>query len=92
MNMFPAVIGINEKFLNLNSIALVEDQSDGTQSKALIITSDGAEIEVFGEDADLLFDRMELVSFASDSIFATLQKQFDAARPSVSDRTDDNDS
>ena len=89
MNMFPAVIGINEKFLNLNSIALVEDQSDATQSKALIITSDGAEIEVFGEDADLLFDRMELVSFASDAVFATLQQQFNSAEVAQPDGVED---
>ena len=90
MNFFPPFIGINEKFVNLNSIAIVEDQSDETQSKALLVTSDGAEIELTGDDADLLFDRMELVSFASDSIFATLQQQFDAARANAKEQDGDN--
>ena len=91
MKFFPPFIGINEKFVNLNSIALVEDQSDQTQSKALIVTSDGAEIELIGDDADLLFDRMELVSFASDAVFATLQQQFDAASTVTKEHASDDD-
>ena len=91
MNFFPPFIGINEKFVNLNSIAVIEDQSTDQESKATIITSDGAEIELTGDDADLLFDRMEMVSFASDAIFATLQLQFDATKAADAGETADDD-
>ena len=79
MNFFPPFIGINEKFVNLNSIAVIEDQSTDTGSKAVIVTTDGQEIELLNEDAELLFERCELVSFASDRFFDTLQQQFDTA-------------
>ena len=79
MNFFPPFIGINEKFINLNSIAVIEDQSTDIEPKAVIVTTDGQEIELINEDAELLFERCELVSFASDRVFDTLQQQFNAA-------------
>ena len=80
--MFPSFIGINEKILNLNSIALIEDKSTGERPEdavAVVTTNEGTEIELVAEDATLLFERAELLTFASDAIFSDLQRQFESA-------------
>ena len=65
---------MTEKFINLNSVALIEDKSDeAAGSVALVTTSDGAEIELSGTDADILFDRVELFSKATEELIAKLQ-------------------
>lgn len=64
--MFPFFIGVNEKFVNLHNIVLIEDRSDATQSIAIITTPDGGEIELTGEDADVLFERAELFANATE--------------------------
>lgn len=71
--MFPCIIGINEKFVNLNSIAVIEDESTDKQSIAKITTTTGDEIELFDGDAELLFDRCDLIALGNDSIFAQLE-------------------
>lgn len=70
---FPNFVGINEKFLNLNSIALVEDKTDASGSVALITTIEGTEIELTGTDADLVFERVELFAAATDELTKRLQ-------------------
>ncbi len=75
MNGIPMFIGVNEKFINLASIALVEDTTErDDEPKALITTSTGDEIELTGEDAEILFNRVELFAAASDSILAQMQR------------------
>ncbi len=72
--MFPNFIGINEKFLNLNAVALIEDRTDELSgSVALVTTSDGAEIELSGTDADILFDRVELITRTTEDLIIKLQ-------------------
>jgi hypothetical protein len=48
------------------------------ESKADIVTTHGQEIELINEDAELLFERCELVSFASDRVLDNPQQQFGA--------------
>ena len=79
--MIPSFIGINEKILNLNSIALIEDKSTGDNPEdavAVVTTNEGTEIELVTEDATLLFDRAELLTFASDAVFIELE-----AKPAI---------
>ena len=71
--MFLNFIGINEKILNLNSVALIEDKSEDGRSAALVTTTDGLEIEFTDDDADILFQRAELIMQATDEVLAKLQ-------------------
>lgn len=71
--MFPCIIGINEKFVNLNSIAVIEDESTDEQTIAKITTFTADEITLFDEDAELLFDRCDLIALGNDSIFTQLE-------------------
>ena len=71
--MFLNFIGINEKILNLNAVALIEDKSEDGRSVALVTTTDGLEIEFTDDDADILFQRAELVMQATDEVLAKLQ-------------------
>ena len=73
--MFPNFIGVNEKFINLNSVALIEDRTEEETGApiAVITTGDGAEIELIGTDADILFERVELFSRVTDELIAKLQ-------------------
>ena len=52
--MFLQFIGVNEKILNLNCVAMIEDLTDENESKAVITTSDGAQIasRVTGSNAE----------------------------------------
>lgn len=77
--MFPTFIGINEKFLNLNAVALIEDKSTESEQIATVTTIEGSEFDLIGDDAELLFDRAELIAFGSDAIFSDLQARADAA-------------
>lgn len=63
--MFPCFIGINEKFLNLQNVAMIEDRSTEDESVAVIIIAGGDEIELVGSDADLLFERADLFAAAT---------------------------
>ena len=71
--MFLNFIGINEKILNLSAIALIEDKSEDGKPIALVTTTDGAEIEFVEDDADILFQRAELIMQATDEVLAKLQ-------------------
>lgn len=71
--MFPNFIGVNEKFINLSTVALIEDRTEGDESAALITTSDGQEIELIGSDADTLFERVELFAQATEELITKLQ-------------------
>lgn len=64
--MFLNFIGVNEKIINLNAIALIEDLSTETQPKAVLTTIDGIEIEIDGDDAEALFARTDLLLQATD--------------------------
>ena len=66
-------IGINDKIINLSSVAMIEDTGDEAGSKATITFTDGLEIEITGGDADLLLDRCELIMRATDQFLANLQ-------------------
>ena len=72
--MIPNFIGVNEKFVNLYAIALIEDESTETESVAKITTSDGAEIELIGSDADIIFERVEMFAKATDELMLRLQQ------------------
>ena len=70
--MFLQFIGINEKILNLNTVALIEDKSEEGKSVAVVTTSDGIEIEFFDDDADILFQRAELLMQATDEVLTRM--------------------
>jgi hypothetical protein len=72
--MIPNFIGVNEKFVNLYTIALIEDESTENESVAKITTSDGAEIELVGTDADIIFERVEMFAKATDELLLRLQQ------------------
>ena len=72
--MIPNFIGVNEKFINLHAIALIEDESTDTESVAKITTQDGVEIELTGSDADNLFERVELFAAVTDELISRLQQ------------------
>jgi hypothetical protein len=61
------------QIVNLNCVAMIEDLTDENGSKAVITTSDGAEIELVGTDADILFQRAELLMEATDKVISQLQ-------------------
>jgi hypothetical protein len=71
--MFLNFIGINEKILNLSAVALIEDKSEDGRSVAVVTTTDGTEIEFVEDDADILFERAELIMKATDEVLAKLQ-------------------
>ncbi len=71
--MFPNFIGVNEKFVNLNTVALIEDESTDTESVAVITTSDGTEIRITGEDAEILFGKVESFTNATEELISRLQ-------------------
>lgn len=71
--MFPFFIGVNEKFVNLQNVVLIEDQSSETLSRAIITTPDGGEIELTGTDADVLFQRADLFAQATEQALNALQ-------------------
>jgi hypothetical protein len=63
---------------------LIEYKSTGDNPEdaiALVTTNEGTEIELVAEDATLLFDRAELLTFASDAVFTELEQKFEAAQP-----------
>lgn len=64
--MFLNFIGVNEKIVNLNAIALIEDESTDTEPVAVLTTIDGIEIRLTGPDADAIFARAELIIQATD--------------------------
>lgn len=64
--MFLNFIGVNEKIVNLNAIALIEDESTDTESIAVLTTIDGIEIRLTAADADAIFARAELIIQATD--------------------------
>lgn len=70
--MFINFIGVNEKIINLNAVALIEDRSEEDKSIAVVTTIDGIEIELTDEDADILFQRAELLLSATDKFLNQL--------------------
>jgi hypothetical protein len=73
--MFPVFIGIEGKFLNLNNIDMIQDVSTASESIAEVVTVGGNEIRLTGEDAELLFDRAELITRGSDAIFMRIETE-----------------
>ena len=61
------------QIVNLNCVAMIEDLTYENGSKAVITTSDGAEIELVGSDADIVFQRAELLMEATDKVISQLQ-------------------
>lgn len=73
MNGMPLFVGVNEKFLNLNSIALVEDKSPSEDEPvAVITTNEGTEIELVGDDADIVFERIAMFESATNELIARI--------------------
>lgn len=70
--MFLNFIAVNEKVLNLNSIALIENHSEGDKVTAVLTTTDGVELTFEGTDADALFDRLDLIVQANDLALAQI--------------------
>ncbi len=70
--MFIQFIGIRNKIINLATVTLIEDLSNDKQSKAIITTSDGTEIEFTSEDADALLARAETLLAATDDFLLRL--------------------
>ncbi len=64
--MFLQFIGINNKIINLMTIALIEDLSNDLKSKCVLTTTDGTEIEFEDSDADVLLARVETLLQATD--------------------------
>lgn len=77
--MFLNFIAVNEKVLNLNSITLIEDQSDEHTTRAVLTTIAGDEITLEGSDAEALFARAELIVQANDVALAQIMNA--AAQP-----------
>lgn len=71
--MFPFFIGVNEKFVNLQNIVLIEDDSNADESRAILTTTAGAEIEITGDDADVVFERAGLFAGATEQALNALQ-------------------
>jgi hypothetical protein len=76
--MFLTFIGIKEKIFNLNSVAPFEDKSEEARSAALVTTTDSLEIEFTDDDADILFQRAELIMQVTDEVISRLQSQGNA--------------
>jgi hypothetical protein len=72
--MFPHFVGVNDKFVNLDAIALIEDKTEDGNSAALITTADGAEIELTGTDADIVFERIEMFATVTDEMISRLMQ------------------
>ena len=66
-------IGVNEKIVNLDAIALIEDQSEEGKSVAILTTLSGIELTLENEDADALFQRAELMMQATDALLAKMR-------------------
>jgi hypothetical protein len=64
--MFLNFVGVNEKIVNLNAIALIEDESTETESVAVLTTLDGIEIKLDGPDAEAVFARAQLMIEATN--------------------------
>jgi len=54
-------VGVNEKIVNLDAIALIEDTSDDRGTRILLTTTAGTEIELVGSDAEAVLARAELM-------------------------------
>ena len=67
--MFRNFIGVNEKFINLNTVALIRGQKrrgHGRRRRRYNLARSAGEIELSGTDAHILFDRVELFSKATE--------------------------
>ena len=71
--MFLNFIAVNEKILNLNAVALIEDQSTDTEPIALVRMIDGDDFTFEGPDAQALFDRSELIIAATEQVLFQMQ-------------------
>ena len=70
---YPHFVGLNDKFINLNSIALIEDKSDENgESMATITTNEGNEFDLVGTDADIVFERIERFAVTTDDLLERL--------------------
>jgi len=68
--MFLNFIAVDGKVINLNAVAIVEDQSTETAPAAVITTIFGDEITLEGEDATRLFDQMDIIVQVNDAAIA----------------------
>lgn len=55
-------IGANGQFINLAAVVLIEDVSEEKTPIARLTTIAGAEIDLDGEDAERLFQQIEIIS------------------------------
>lgn len=73
--MLESFIAVNGRLLNLQTVAMVDDQTEeGGEPTAVITTNVGAELEFTGEDATALFDRIELLAAATESAIDRIQQ------------------
>lgn len=73
-------IGTDGYFINLDAIVLVEDVSDGKESKAVITTNAGTDIEITGKDADALFERIEALALEQAFLTGQFRQQIETLR------------
>jgi len=70
--MHLGFVGLSNQIINLNVCATVEDISDELESKALVTLMNGDEIEVTGDDADLILERANAMAEATNVYIAQL--------------------
>jgi hypothetical protein len=84
----PMFVGVDEKFVNLAAIALVEDESTETESVAKLTTMTGDEIELVGTDAEIVFDKLDLFAAASNALLEQMQRAAGIQAASAGDATE----
>lgn len=68
--MFINFIAINDKVLNLNAVALIEDVSTDDALSVLVTTTAGDELTFDDDDAHVILDRCEFLIGITDNLTA----------------------
>lgn len=83
--MNPNYIGVGNKIINLDAIALIEDLSpenpEAGPSMVLLTTTNAAEIELVGDDADAFLARAEIMLQVTDTLLARLHVPAEVQQP-----------
>lgn len=64
----------NGQFINLAAVVLIEDTGDDIESKATLTTLTADEIDITGDDADKLFERIGMIALETDAAQARLRQ------------------
>lgn len=62
------------QFINLAAVVVIEDTGDEIESKATLTTLTGDEIDIKGDDADKLFERIGMIALETDAAQARLRQ------------------